>query len=260
MSAVDQRMRALAKRALDVAASAIGLLALSPVLASVSLLIWLEDRQSPFYVAPRVGKGGRRFPLVKLRSMVVEADRTGVRSTSKSDSRITRMGKIVRKLKLDEFPQLWNVLRGEMSLVGPRPQVERDVAVYTPQERRLLEVRPGITDFSSIVFADEGEILDRADDPDLRYNQVIRPWKSRLGLHYIRHRSIWLDVGLMLSTLLNIASRRTALALVTRWLERTGADPALVEVARRRTPLVATPPPGAVDVVQSGVPHSPRTV
>lgn len=243
----------MAKRVLDLAVSGLGLLGLSPLLAAASLLIWLEDRRSPLYVGSRIGRGGRRFRMVKLRSMVVNGDQSGLESTSTDDPRITRVGRLIRKFKLDEFAQLWNVFRGEMSLVGPRPQVARDVALYTVEERHLLDVSPGITDFSSIVFADEGDILEGASDPDLRYNQVIRPWKSRLGLHYIRHRSMWLDVRIVLATMVAVVSRRSALRWVVAILKSTGADAELVDVASRRSQLTPAPPPGATEVVQSRV-------
>lgn len=246
----------LAKRILDVVASGLGLLVCLPVLLGAGALIWLEDRHGPLYAAPRVGRRGRRFQMIKLRSMVVRADRTGVDSTAKSDPRITRVGSVIRRLKLDEVSQLWNVLRGDMSLVGPRPNVERDVRLYTAVERRLLELRPGITDFASIVFADEGEILEGAADPDLRYNQVIRPWKNRLALHYVDRRTLWLDFQLMLATVLQGLSRRRALVWVGAMLEATGADPMLVAVARRAAPLAAAPPPGASVIVRSRTPSA----
>jgi lipopolysaccharide/colanic/teichoic acid biosynthesis glycosyltransferase len=234
-----------------VVASLLGLIAVGPVLALFCLLIWLEDGHWPLYVAPRIGQGGRPFRMVKLRSMRPDADKTGVDSTTKSDPRITRVGRVIRRFKLDEFSQLWDVLKGDMSLVGPRPNVARDVALYTAAERALLAVRPGITDFASIVFADEGHILDGAADPDLRYNQLIRPWKSRLGLHYIRCRTWWLDIRLIAATLLNAVSRRGALAWVARLLQETGAPEELVAVARRERPLEPAPPPGAAAIVQS---------
>jgi lipopolysaccharide/colanic/teichoic acid biosynthesis glycosyltransferase len=239
------------KRAMDVAASGVGLLVASPFLVIACLSIWLEDRHSPFYVASRVGRAGHPFRMVKLRTMTVRADRTGVDSTAQDDPRITRVGRVLRRFKLDEFSQLWNVLRGDMSMVGPRPQVAPDVRLYTAVERHLLDAPPGITDFASIVFADEGAILKGSDDPDLRYNQIIRPWKSRLGLHYIAHRSLWLDIRLMAATLLAALSRRRALAWVANMLTETRADPALTALARRDAPLVAAAPPGATEVVQS---------
>ena len=161
------------------------------------------------------------------------------------------MGGVIRRLKLDEVSQLWNVASGDMSLVGPRPNVERDVRLYTLVERRLLSVRPGITDFASIVFADEGEILRGATDPDLRYNQVIRPWKSRMGLHYVEVRSVGLDLRLIAATVVNGFSRRRALDWVAKMLKETEADPVLADIAERTKPLEAGPPPGASEIVRS---------
>lgn len=178
------------KRAFDILFSVCGLLISASILLPSILLVYLQDFRMPFYIAPRVGKDGRIFKMVKLRSMVIGASRTGVDSTSRNDPRITPVGRFIRKYKLDELTQLWNVLLGSMSIVGPRPNVERETNLYTDIERRLLSVRPGLTDFSSIVFADEEAILADAEDPDLRYNQLIRPWKSRLGLFYIDHQSL----------------------------------------------------------------------
>src|SRR3990172_2149393 len=200
----------MTKRLFDIVASFFGLILTSQILAPVMIAVWLQDFHSPFYIAPRVGRGGRLFRMVKLRSMVVRADKTGVDSTSANDPRITSVGRFIRRYKLDELSQLWNVLKGDMSLVGPRPQVDRDVALYTDVERRLLSVQPGITDISSIVFADEGEILKDSQDPDLDYNQLIRPWKSRLGLLYIERHSIFLDLQLIGLTVLAILSRPLA--------------------------------------------------
>ena len=146
------------KRLIDVFGSAFGLILLSPVLLVAIVAIWLQDYCSPFYIAPRVGRNGKIFQMVKLRSMVKDADKSGVDSTSANDLRITEVGRVIRKYKLDEFIQLWNVLTGDMSLVGPRPNVQREVDLYTDVERHLLDVKPGVTDFASIVFSDEGEI------------------------------------------------------------------------------------------------------
>jgi lipopolysaccharide/colanic/teichoic acid biosynthesis glycosyltransferase len=182
--------------------------------------------------------------MVKLRSMVMEADRTGVRSTAGDDRRITPIGRFARRFKLDELPQLWNVLKGDMSFVGPRPNVTTEVELYSAEERGLLTVRPGITDFASIVFADEGEILRGSKDPDRDYNLLIRPWKSRLGLHYIRTWSLRLDVRLILLTVAGAFSRRRTLSAVQRLLARTPTPADLIRVAGRTDPLVPTPPPG----------------
>jgi len=235
------------KRLFDLIGAAALLLVLSPLLAVAAALIWLQDFHSPFYVGRRVARGGGSFGMVKFRSMRVDADRTGVMSTAGDDPRITRVGAIVRRFKLDELPQLWNILVGDMSFVGPRPNVPSEVALYSDAERALLTVRPGVTDYASIVFADEGDILRGSQDPDRDYNLLIRPWKSRLGLHYIATRSLRTDVGLMLLTALTVASRERALAGVQGLLARTGADATLREVARRALPLVPTPPPGVTE-------------
>lgn len=237
------------RRAMDAVTAAAGLVAASPVLLPVMFLVWKQDRHSPFYVASRVGRGGAPFRMVKLRSMVVNADASGVDSTGAADARITPVGQFIRRYKLDEVTQLWNVLKGEMSLVGPRPNVLRETDLYTAQERRLLAVKPGITDLSSIVFSDEGDILEHEDDPDIAYNQLIRPGKSRLGLFYIDHRSLGLDARIVGLTMVAIASRHRALRGVATVLRRLGADQQLMAIASREQPLVPMPPPGSDTIV-----------
>ncbi|MDH4046226.1 MAG: sugar transferase [Gemmatimonadota bacterium] len=240
------------KRALDLVASLVGLLVGSVILVPAMIAVWLQDGRSPFYVAPRAARGGGTFRMVKLRSMRILADTTGVMSTAGNDPRITAVGRFVRRWKLDELTQLWNVLRGEMSLVGPRPQVLPDVARYTAEERLLLTVRPGITDVASIVFADEGEVLRGAPDPDLRYHQVIRPWKSRLALLYARaDESVILDLRIVWLTVLTIAARPRALNAVSRLVRELGGGEELARVALRSEPLREAPPPGTSVVVTS---------
>ena len=237
------------KRLMDILVSFFGLLFLSPVLAVTTYLIWKQDHHSPFYIAPRVGKNGKIFRMVKLRSMVVDADKTGVDSTSGDDPRVTRIGYFVRKYKLDEFTQLWNVLKGEMSLVGPRPNVKRETDLYTLVEKNLLNVKPGITDFSSIVFSDENEILKDSKDPDIDYNQLIRPWKSRLCLIYVEHQSFLLDCAVVLMTVVTLISREKALCGVNRLLKWLDAPADVIHVSKREDMLVPFPPPGADSVV-----------
>lgn len=239
------------KRAMDMGLSAFGLVATSPILLPVMALIYRQDGHSPFYVAPRVGKNGKPFRMVKLRSMVIHADKSGVDSTGENDNRITPLGRFVRRYKLDELPQLWNVFKGDMSLVGPRPNVERDVALYSETERELLSVRPGITDFSSIVFSDEGEILKDSEDPDLDYNQRIRPWKSRLGLAYVRHHNVVMDLQLIVLTVVAILSKPLALRGVQRLLQGLPIEDRVRVVALRMNPLKAFPPPGMDQIVLS---------
>jgi lipopolysaccharide/colanic/teichoic acid biosynthesis glycosyltransferase len=234
----------MAKELLDRVAALLGLLLLSPLLLVLAFLTWRQDGAHPLYIAPRAARGGGAFRMVKLRSMLVNADKLGGSSTSGDDARITRVGQFIRRWKIDELSQLWNVLAGDMSLVGPRPQHLAEVESYTAEERGLLTVKPGITDFSSIVFADEGEILRGTGDPDLAYRQLIRPWKSRLGLFYIAKRSLSVDLQLILFTLVRIVARERALEGAARLLERLGADEKLVSVARRIVPLVPHAVPG----------------
>ncbi|MGD0801837.1 MAG: sugar transferase [Terracidiphilus sp.] len=238
------------KRAFDILAASLGLLVFSPLLVAVSLAIWIQDRQSPFYIAQRAARGGGSFRMVKFRSMVIDADQIGGASTSATDRRITPVGRLVRAYKLDELIQLWNVLKGEMSLVGPRPQVLCDVALYTDVEKRLLSVPPGMTDPASIIFSDEGEILKGSSDPDLLYNQIIRPWKSRLALAYIDHRGFWIDLWLIVLTLVAILSKSTALRTLGTLLNNWRLDPLVLRMAARQEPLLAYPPPGADGGVQ----------
>ena len=237
------------KRAFDLTVALIGLALGSPLLVLVMIAIWLQDFGSPFYVAPRMARGGGTFRMVKFRSMVIHADRIGGISTAGNDRRITSVGHFVRKYKIDEIIQLWNVLKGEMSLVGPRPQVKADAGLYTDEEKRLLSVRPGITDPASIVFSDESEILRGSSDPDLLYNQVIRPWKSRLALLYIDHRTFFTDLYLIFLTAASILSREFALRRLQTLLSRWNAGEMLLRVALREEPLLPYPPPGAAEVV-----------
>jgi lipopolysaccharide/colanic/teichoic acid biosynthesis glycosyltransferase len=239
------------KRIFDIAASASGLILASPVLLPVMLLVWWQDKHSPFYIAQRVGEKGKLFNMVKLRSMIKNADKNGVDSTSANDMRITPVGHFIRRYKLDELSQLWNVLIGDMSLVGPRPNVKRETDLYTPVERKLLDIKPGITDFSSIVFSDEGEILKDQHDPDIAYNQLIRPGKSKLGLFYIDNASIILDMKLCYLTAVAIISRDKALAGLQGVLKGLKAPQELLQIAIRSTPLIPTPPPGGTKIVTS---------
>ncbi|HTM18347.1 MAG TPA: sugar transferase [Terracidiphilus sp.] len=233
------------KRAFDFSAALFGLLLSSPLLAAVIAAIWLEDRHTPFYIAPRMARYSGTFRMVKFRSMVVNADKIGGSSTSANDRRITRAGAFVRKWKLDELIQLWNVLKGDMSFVGPRPQVQSDASLYTKEEMRMLTVRPGITDPASIVFSDEGDILKDSEDPDRRYNEIIRPWKSRLALAYIDRRSFLVDIQLIILTIVAIVSKPVALRRIGGLLEKWDVDPLVIKMASRQEPLLAYPPPGA---------------
>ncbi len=174
------------------------------MLVVLAVLIKLESRGPVFYRGLRAGRGGRPFQIFKLRSMVTDAEQIGGPSTSGDDPRITRVGLLIRRLKLDELPQLLNVLVGSMSFVGPRPEVLSEVNQYSSEQRRVLELRPGITDWATIWNADEGSVLAGADDPHLAYKQLIQPTKLKLQLLYYNHHSLCIDLKIILSTLLRM--------------------------------------------------------
>jgi lipopolysaccharide/colanic/teichoic acid biosynthesis glycosyltransferase len=228
----------LSKRLFDIAFALVALAALWPLLAILALAVWCHDGRSPFYFSPRVGRHNRDFAMIKLRTMVVGADRIGASSAAKSDERITPFGRFLRRWKLDELPQFFNVVVGDMSIVGPRPNVRRGgVDGYTAEEIGLLAVRPGLTDLASIVFADEAEILDGANDVQATYNLLIRPWKCRLGLLYIRRSTLAVDIVLAALTLVAIVARPLALLLLDGILLRWGADTSTRELCLRQRPL-----------------------
>ncbi|MBI3610075.1 MAG: sugar transferase [Nitrospirae bacterium] len=189
------------KRIFDFLGSFTGLLVLSPMFLFLALMVKLEDGGPVYYRGVRVGRYGRPFRIFKFRTMVVDAEKLGASSTPGDDQRITRMGKFLRRYKLDELPQLINVLKGEMSFVGPRPQVSWAVKLYNDEEKALLTVRPGITDYASIRFSNEADILWGSADPDREYLIKIAPEKVRLGLEYVRNHSLWVDLKIILATL-----------------------------------------------------------
>jgi len=180
--------------------SAIGILAVLPLLAVLAVLIKLDSTGPVFYRGLRSGRWGRPFLILKLRSMVENAEQLGGAETASDDSRITRLGKFLRQYKLDELPQLINVLMGEMSIVGPRPEVIEEVACYTEQEQKVLQLRPGITDWASLKFHHEGEILRGSRDPHRAYHQKIRPEKLRLQLQYVQSHSLLTDIWIVCRT------------------------------------------------------------
>jgi lipopolysaccharide/colanic/teichoic acid biosynthesis glycosyltransferase len=189
------------KRPFDLVSSLLGLILISPVLVTLAILIKKEDGGPVFYRGVRVGRFGKPFRIFKFRTMVLNAEKLGGPSTADDDPRITRVGKFIRKFKLDELPQLINVLKGEMSVVGPRPEVQMYVDMFTEEEKTILSVRPGITDWASIWNPDEGAILAGSPDPEKTYMEKIRPEKIRLQLKYVRERSLWVDLKIILWTL-----------------------------------------------------------
>jgi lipopolysaccharide/colanic/teichoic acid biosynthesis glycosyltransferase len=217
----------------------------------IAIVVWLWDRHSPIYGGTRVGKDWKPYRQYKLRSMMVDAENTGIYATPENDPRITPVGRFIRRHKLDELPQLWNVLRGEMSFVGPRPNTLHECEMYSAEEKRILKATPGITDIASIVFADEQRIINGASDPNLGYHQLVRPWKSRYCLLYLERRTLLVDLELIAITALLFFSRTFALSCLQHVLRQMGAGPDLLSIARRESPLVPFPPPGMTAVVGS---------
>lgn len=189
------------KRLVDVFISFFALFLLSPFLLFVALFIKLHDGGPVFYMAPRVGLHGKLFRMFKFRSMVLNADKIGASSTTSNDSRITGIGKFLRKYKLDELPQLINVFIGEMSLVGPRPDVKIFTDMFTEEEKAILSIKPGITDYASVWNSDEGKILEGAEDPDKAYMELIWPEKKRLQLKYVKEQSFMVDLKIIYLTI-----------------------------------------------------------
>ena len=190
----------MVKRLFDVAGAAIGIVVCAPLLAAAAIAVKLQDGGPILYRGERVGLGGKPFRMLKFRTMVPDAERSGASSTADDDPRITRVGRWLRRAKLDELPQLVNVLAGHMSFVGPRPQVPWAVALYTEEQKPLLSVRPGMTDYASIRFSNEGELLQGSVDPDGEYLRTIAPEKIRLGLQYVEHHSLLTDLRILLAT------------------------------------------------------------
>lgn len=194
------------KRAFDFSAALVGLIVLSPLFFFLAAWIFLSDWGSPFFRHERVGRNGRLFQMLKFRTMVVNADKIGPALTVGEDPRITRVGRFLRKTKLDELPQLWNVVKGDMSLVGPRPEVQEYVSLYTLEQRRVLTVRPGITDPASFEYFDEQRILSQAADPEKYYRSTVMPEKIRINLEYQKRATFSSDLRLILATLARILS------------------------------------------------------
>lgn len=188
------------KRLFDILASFIGLIIISPILLILGIWIKLDSKGPVFYKQVRVGRGNRDFFLYKFRSMRVGADKAGLITVGGRDPRVTRSGYYIRKYKLDEFPQLINVLKGDMSLVGPRPEVRKYVEMYTPEQMHVLDVRPGITDLASIRYRNENELLEKVEDPDKYYIEVIMQDKLRINLEYVKEHSFLYDIKLIFGT------------------------------------------------------------
>ena len=212
------------KRTFDILCASATLLVLAPALVAVAIAIKVNSPGPVFYRGLRVGRGGVPFRIFKFRSMVVNAETIGGPSSADDDPRINGIGRVLRKTKLDELPQLLNVLIGDMSLVGPRPEVKHYVDMYTEEEKEILTVRPGITDWASLWNPDEGAVLAGSDDPERDYLEKIRPQKLKWQLEYVRRRSFWIDLRIIAQTIRTVVGRSTPPALLdTRAADMQGA-------------------------------------
>ena len=203
--------RSTGKRAFDLFAAIVGLMFLWPAFLLIAVLMKLSSEGPVFYGQERVGKSGRRFKIIKFRTMRVDADRQGPSITVGNDSRITSVGRMLRRMKVDELPQLWNVLKGDMSLVGPRPELPIYVAGYTEEQESVLKVRPGITDPASLAYRQEAELLSQQADPESYYRAVVLPHKLALNLEYIRQMSFAFDLALLAKTCSAVLFKRRSL-------------------------------------------------
>jgi len=204
------------KRLCDIVISVVALILLLPVFAIVAILIKLDSPGPVFFRQLRVGFHGQLFRIFKYRTMVVNAEKLGGPSTTADDRRITRSGKWIRRFNLDELPQLMNVLKGEMSLVGPRPEVPQYAALFRVAEKEILSVRPGLTDWATLWNIDEGAVLAGDADPERAYLELIRPEKIRLQLEYVKRRSFWVDLVILVQTVIAVVLRTKPEALRLR--------------------------------------------
>ena len=190
------------KRIFDFLVSLLGIIILSPILIIVSIAIRIDSKGNVLFLQKRVGRYGKEFNIYKFRTMVTDAEKLGKQITVGKDNRITKVGAFLRKYKIDELPQLFNVLKGDMSLVGPRPEVPRYVKLYNEEQRRVLNVRPGITDMASLRYKDENEILGKVDNPEEYYINAIMKDKLALNLEYIEKSNVFFDIYLIIKTII----------------------------------------------------------
>jgi len=190
----------MVKRLIDFLVSFIGLLLLFPFFLIIGLWITLDSKGSIFYLQERVGRGGSLFKLVKFRTMKTDADKFMAITVGQRDARIAKAGYFLRRYKLDELPQLFNVIKGQMSLVGPRPELEKFVKLYNHEQRKVISIKPGITDYASIQFRNENQLLEGKSDPIDFYIREIMPVKLKLNLEYVRDQSFWIDLKIIFKT------------------------------------------------------------
>ncbi|RMF07514.1 MAG: sugar transferase [Alphaproteobacteria bacterium] len=238
-------------RLIDIAGGLVGTILGAPFILLAMIAIWLEDFHNPFYIAERIGAGGRPFRFIKLRSISMKKNVKPDEIISSRDPRVTRLGHFLRASKIDELPQFWHVLAGQMSLVGPRANVRSIVDAFTEEERRIISIKPGITDLASIVFMNLGKVLEHSENPKLDYNRLVRPWKSRLALIYVDNASVGLALRILWLTVVAFFSQQAALRGVARIADAYHPDPKLAQAVLSRDRLEPYPPPGASEVVTS---------
>ena len=197
-----KKLNSIIKRIFDFFAALIGIIILSPILIVVSIAIKIDSPGNIMFLQKRVGKNGGEFDIYKFRTMVTDAEKLGKQITVGKDNRITKVGAFLRKYKIDELPQLFNVLKGDMSLVGPRPEVPKYVALYDKDQKKVLSVRPGITDLASLKYSDENDILGKVENPEEYYINVIMKDKLSLNLEYIEKSNLFFDISLIIKTIL----------------------------------------------------------
>ncbi len=185
----------------------IGLIILSPIILIISIIVKMTSDGPVFFLQKRVGLNGKPFSIFKFRTMVDNAENEGLKITTDSDERITKVGSFLRKFKLDELPQIFNILNGDMSFVGPRPEVPKYVSLYTLEQRRVLTVKPGVTDLASIIFKNENELLGQSEDPERTYIEKIMPEKLRINLEYVENISLFNDIRLIFKTIKEVFFR-----------------------------------------------------
>lgn len=197
-----KRLNLIIKRIFDFFAALVGIIIISPILVIVSIAIKFDSPGKVMFLQKRVGRNGKSFYIYKFRTMVSDAEKLGKQITVGKDSRITKVGAFLRKYKIDELPQLFNVLKGDMSFVGPRPEVPKYVELYTEEQRKVLSVRPGITDLASLKYSDENDILGKVDNPEEYYINVIMRDKLNLNLEYIEKSNLFFDISLIIKTII----------------------------------------------------------
>ena len=196
------KINQIIKRIFDFLVSLVGIIILLPVFIIVSIAIKIDSKGNILFLQKRVGRYGKEFNIYKFRTMVTDAEKLGKQITVGNDNRITKVGAFLRKTKIDELPQLFNVLKGDMSLVGPRPEVPKYVSLYTEEQRKVLDIRPGITDMASLRYRDENEILGKVDNPEEYYINIIMKDKLSLNLEYIQKSNVFFDIFLIVKTII----------------------------------------------------------